>query len=263
MQTKKAVLLPCPFCGSPAEIWRHGEYWVRCTRLGVCYGGTLKGSENGFTFEADAVELWNRRASSPENGRHAAPELEAVAWRYRRYDTEEKAHSDIWNLTSSREEMEVHKHYGAVVEPLYAAQAPVVPPTDDYIAKQALSLLADNTEKYPGLCKTPFGAEIGPFAVSLVRALLAAHPKNDSVHVAEKTLVAASDSGKPESLGAIERQDAALQMAQFFHESYERLAPRFNYETRPGTKEFKPNSRNGLLMQAVCAEWLAKESGNG
>lgn len=39
-----------------------------------------------------------------------------------------------------------------------------------------------------------------------------------------------------------------------FHDMYEGLAPRFGYETRPETRKFDPDSTNGELMQAVCAE---------
>lgn len=52
----------------------------------------------------------------------------------------------------------------------------------------------------------------------------------------------------------------ALEMAVFFHETYERLAPSFGYATREDTKQFDPSSNNGRLMQAVCAatptHWL-------
>jgi hypothetical protein len=44
----------------------------------------------------------------------------------------------------------------------------------------------------------------------------------------------------------------ALKIAQEFHETYERLAPAFGYETRADTKTFDPESRNGRLMAAVC-----------
>jgi hypothetical protein len=46
----------------------------------------------------------------------------------------------------------------------------------------------------------------------------------------------------------------ALTMAACFHETYERLAPWFGYETRPETREFDPDSVNGRLMIAVCEE---------
>ena len=44
-------------------------------------------------------------------------------------------------------------------------------------------------------------------------------------------------------------------MARFFHETYERLAPQFGYETRSDTKEFDYQSPNGRLMAAVCEEF--------
>lgn len=49
---------------------------------------------------------------------------------------------------------------------------------------------------------------------------------------------------------------SGLELARFFHETYERLAPTFGYETRPDTKDFSPSSRNGQLMTAVCTEVL-------
>ena len=42
------------------------------------------------------------------------------------------------------------------------------------------------------------------------------------------------------------------QLALKFHETYERLAPEFGYETRSDTKKFDPESNNGRLMIAVC-----------
>lgn len=47
---------------------------------------------------------------------------------------------------------------------------------------------------------------------------------------------------------------SALALAIRFHEAYERLAPRFGYETRPETRNFDPQSQNGRLMVAVCRE---------
>lgn len=47
---------------------------------------------------------------------------------------------------------------------------------------------------------------------------------------------------------------SALELAIKFHEAYERLAPSFGYETRPDTRAFDPESKNGKLMVAVCAE---------
>lgn len=44
------------------------------------------------------------------------------------------------------------------------------------------------------------------------------------------------------------------ELARKFHETYERLAPSFGYETRPDTKAFDPDSPNGKLMTAVCQE---------
>ena len=48
----------------------------------------------------------------------------------------------------------------------------------------------------------------------------------------------------------------ALELAQKFHEVYERLAPKFSYETRKETRQFDPTTPNGRLMVAVCGELL-------
>ena len=49
----------------------------------------------------------------------------------------------------------------------------------------------------------------------------------------------------------------ALKLAILFHETYERLAPSFGYETRDDTKKFDETSKNGRLMVAVCGEVLS------
>jgi hypothetical protein len=50
-------------------------------------------------------------------------------------------------------------------------------------------------------------------------------------------------------------------LARRFHETYERLAPSFGYETRQETREFDPTTPNGRLMIAVCTELAAEPSG--
>lgn len=50
---------------------------------------------------------------------------------------------------------------------------------------------------------------------------------------------------------------SAKGLAILFHETYERLAPSFGYETRQETKEFNEDSNNGRLMIAVCDEILS------
>ena len=51
--------------------------------------------------------------------------------------------------------------------------------------------------------------------------------------------------------------------ARKFHDLYEKLAPKYGYETREDTKEFDPESPNGKLMTEVCNEiiTLAKAEG--
>lgn len=45
-----------------------------------------------------------------------------------------------------------------------------------------------------------------------------------------------------------------LALAVLFHVTYERLAPQKGYETRKETRVFDPESPNGKLMIATCAE---------
>ena len=44
------------------------------------------------------------------------------------------------------------------------------------------------------------------------------------------------------------------EIAILFHETYERLAPQFGYETRKETRAFDPVTPNGRLMIAVCGQ---------
>ncbi len=48
----------------------------------------------------------------------------------------------------------------------------------------------------------------------------------------------------------------AAEVAMLFHDTYERLAPTFGYETREETRQFDPTSPNGALMIAVAGSVL-------
>lgn len=50
----------------------------------------------------------------------------------------------------------------------------------------------------------------------------------------------------------------SVELAKKFHDTYERLAPQFGYETRGDTKRFDPETPNGRLMIAVCSEVLSE-----
>jgi len=45
-----------------------------------------------------------------------------------------------------------------------------------------------------------------------------------------------------------------VELAILFHNTYEKLAPSFGYETRVDTKSFETTTPNGMLMIAVCKE---------
>jgi hypothetical protein len=46
----------------------------------------------------------------------------------------------------------------------------------------------------------------------------------------------------------------AEKIARLFHDTYERLAPEYNYTTKKDTRVFDPESNNGKLMIAVAGE---------
>lgn len=55
---------------------------------------------------------------------------------------------------------------------------------------------------------------------------------------------------------------SAVRLAKVFHETYERRATEFGYETREDTKQFNEDSPHGRLMIAVCEDvldWLDSE----
>jgi hypothetical protein len=54
---------------------------------------------------------------------------------------------------------------------------------------------------------------------------------------------------------------SATDLAVFFHDTYERLAREFGYETRPDTRAFDTSSPNGRLMIAVCEEVIREFGG--
>lgn len=50
----------------------------------------------------------------------------------------------------------------------------------------------------------------------------------------------------------------AEELARFFYDVYERLAPHYGYETRKETRSFDPTTPNGRLMIAVCEHVLSR-----
>jgi hypothetical protein len=57
-----------------------------------------------------------------------------------------------------------------------------------------------------------------------------------------------------------EPYNKSLLLARQFHETYERLAPQFDYKTKAETQTFDPASANGKLMVAVCDEIIKSQT---
>ncbi len=59
-------------------------------------------------------------------------------------------------------------------------------------------------------------------------------------------------------MSALDFTGSAEDLARRFHETYERLAPRYGYETREASRTSWTNvpEKNKRLMIAVCAELL-------
>lgn len=58
--------------------------------------------------------------------------------------------------------------------------------------------------------------------------------------------------------GSFLREITPNALALEFHETYERMAPDFGYETRQDTRRFDPETPNGRLMIAVCADIIRR-----
>lgn len=66
-QQSRAALLPCPFCGEPAETIRHGAVsHVRCRQWACgCHGSST------FEYSTEqAIISWNRRAPAAPHKRY-------------------------------------------------------------------------------------------------------------------------------------------------------------------------------------------------
>jgi hypothetical protein len=73
-----------------------------------------------------------------------------------------------------------------------------------------------------------------------------------------KAHCASRPDSAPAGSGEVTLDGRAEMLARDFHETYERLAPSFGYETRKETRQFDPSTPNGCLMIAVCSALLRK-----
>ena len=76
------TLLPCPFCGAPAELgvreWPGGakDYWVWCSRYSATDSGGCFAMTREHQDPDNAIAAWNTRVPDP---RIAALEAEVAA----------------------------------------------------------------------------------------------------------------------------------------------------------------------------------------
>ncbi|EHN1106074.1 Lar family restriction alleviation protein [Salmonella enterica] len=86
-----SVLLPCPFCGSPAEHYPDGDmegYIIMC--------GNKNGDCNlqafGFTTPQEAEKAWNTRAALLQGGQPVSnhDELQVIGWLRSDYNSDDK-----------------------------------------------------------------------------------------------------------------------------------------------------------------------------
>lgn len=86
-----SVLLPCPFCGSPAEHYPDGDmegYIIMC--------GNKNGDCNlqafGFTTPEEAEKAWNTRAALLQGGQPVSnrDELQVIGWLRSDYNSDDK-----------------------------------------------------------------------------------------------------------------------------------------------------------------------------
>jgi hypothetical protein len=59
-------LQPCPFCGTKAVLHGGPEWWVKCSKIGVCIGNI----GGGCAYKEDAIRLWNTRKEIHEHKKH-------------------------------------------------------------------------------------------------------------------------------------------------------------------------------------------------
>ena len=63
------TLLPCPFCGGKAELWKAypgDAVWPKRTAFVGCMGECATVVTRGFETDAEAIATWNRRAAHQE-----------------------------------------------------------------------------------------------------------------------------------------------------------------------------------------------------
>jgi hypothetical protein len=238
MQTK-AELLPCPRCDEVREIFiqaipfRFHQICAVC--CDVCGRVEVAFDEYGPLCKEKAIAAWNRRASSPENGRHAAPELDlaplhisaqleafqkwnpyslapfqqaawfgfkkGVEWASAQAPVPPEPAMRMINPEINRQNwtirtaLEVLEGFAGMKEMPSMREAAKVKTATDFRRLFETLPLPEETQRAKAIEECAKLIENGRFlsddspayrfaqeAAKAIRALLAAHPKNDSVH---------------------------------------------------------------------------------
>ena len=166
--------------------------------------------------------------------------------------SDEEIKEGEYGLSKLNEIIKFHSGYD------YKYYAKIILTTDQDLIKDGVQAIDDEFLEW--FVKNPSCEEV---RVQLeVGSLRWSHSKNTF-----KIIIPKEEPKQVELLGGIEKgkryvivgkpkQETLeeVELAIMFHNTYERLAPSFGYETRVDTKLFETTTSNGMLMIAVCKE---------
>jgi len=64
--SQEGILLPCPFCGGPAKLEEYTDKYDDCTTRVTCIADDCPGAHTWQENEAEAIDLWQRRAGGAQ-----------------------------------------------------------------------------------------------------------------------------------------------------------------------------------------------------
>jgi len=95
------TLLPCPFCGAPAELgvreWPGGakDYWVWCSRYSATDSGGCFAMTREHQDPDNAIAAWNTRVPDPRIADLEAQLTEARRWSSTLADTADDLRAEL------------------------------------------------------------------------------------------------------------------------------------------------------------------------